>query len=334
MRSARLDNLKCLLIFCVVLGHLLELQDGVATDYLYLTIYTFHMPLFVWVSGYVARPADRRCLRSLALPYVIFQLLYSLAAVYLWGTEEEIKLLEPYWLMWFLMALLIWRLLIPLLEASTPRRQALTLAGAFALSLFTGWSTELRYVLSFQRMMALLPMFLLGYYCRGYQTQVLQWWKAQGRTKRNLFRLALGLVIVAGLLLIFYYYDQGEILRRWLYWKYPYGKRGGSVLTRAAFTVYAVIWLGFILTLIPGKTIPGLTRIGQNTLPVYLLHGFVIEALDWSGIYDAQGEPWLLTLILLVAMVLLFSSPVVGDLFRRCFNPKKKQTEKKPVYYI
>lgn len=334
MRSARLDNLKCLLIFCVVLGHLLELQDGVVTDDLYLAIYTFHMPLFVWVSGYVARPADRRCLRSLALPYMIFQLLYSLAAVYLWGSEEEIKLLEPYWLMWFLMALLIWRLLLPLLEAHTLRARVLTLAGAVVLSLFTGWSTELRYVLSFQRMMALLPMFLLGYYSRSYRTQILGWWEKQGRAKRNALRLSLGLVIAAGLLVIFYYYDQGEILRRWLYWKYPYGKRGGSVLTRAGFTIYAVVWLGFIMTLIPDRSIPYLTRIGQNTLPVYLLHGFVIEALDWSGIYDVLGEPWLLTLILMAAMVLVFSSPTVGDLFRRCFNPPKKQSAKERSYYI
>lgn len=320
MRSARLDNLKCLLIFCVVLGHLLELQDGTATDYLYLSIYTFHMPLFVWVSGYVARPADRSCLRSLAAPYLVFQLLYSLAAILLWGTEEELKLLEPYWLMWFLMALLIWRLLLPLLSAKTLRTQVATLLGTFALSLLTGWSSELRYVLSFQRMMALLPMFLLGYYCRSYQDTVSTWWKSLDRKTRGMIRLLLGLVIAAGLVLVLYYYDQGEILRRWLYWKYPYGKRGGNVLTRTCFTLYAAVWLAFVLTWIPGRPIPVLTQIGQNTLPVYLLHGFVIEALDYFGVYEPLGEPWLLTLVLTAAMVLLFSSPAVGELFRSCFG--------------
>ena len=325
MRSARLDNLKCLLIVCVVLGHLLELQDGPATDYLYLSIYTFHMPLFVWVSGYFARPADRRCLRSLAAPYLIFQILYSLAAIFLWGTEEELKLLEPYWLMWFLMALLIWRLLLPLLEAGTLRTRLLTLLGAFALSLLTGWSSELRYVLSFQRMAALLPMFLLGYYCRSYQRQAAAWWRGLGGKKRGLIRLALGLIVAAGLAVILYYYDQGEILRRWLYWKYPYGKRGGNVLTRTCFTAYAVVWLAFVLSWIPGKSIPVLTRIGRNTLPVYLLHGFVIEALDFSGIYEVLGEPWLLTFLLVWAMVLLFSSTVVGNVFRACFGTRQTQ---------
>ena len=129
--------------------------------------------------------------------------------------------------------------------------------------------------------------------------------------------------MAAGLAVILYYYDQGEILRRWLYWKYPYGKRGGNVLTRTCFTFYAVVWLAFVLTLIPGKNIPILTRIGRNTLPVYLLHGFVIEALDHFGVYEPLGEPWLLTLALSAVMVLLFSSPAVGDLFRAYFNPQK-----------
>lgn len=325
MRSARLDNLKCLLIICVVLGHLLELQDGTATDYLYLGIYTFHMPLFVWVSGYVAKPADRRCLRSLVAPYFIFQILYSLTAIFLWGNREELKLLEPYWHMWFLMALLIWRLLLPLLEAKTLRTQIITLAGAFLLSLLTGWSSELRYVLSFQRMVALLPMFLLGYYCRDYQERAASWWRSLGHTKRMIVRVSLGLAVAAGLVAIYFYYDQGVLLRRWLYWKYPYGKRGGNVLSRACFTGYAVLWLGFVMTLIPGRRIPVLTRIGQNTLPVYLLHGFVIEALDWTGIYERLGEPWLLTAALLAAMVLVFSSPAVGNLFRICFGTKRKE---------
>lgn len=124
VRSARMDNFKCFLIICVVFGHLLEMQEGMASECLYLAIYSFHMPLFVWVSGYFAKPADRKSLKTLLLPYLVFQILYSLCAVYLWQTEDEIKLLEPYWLMWFLMALFIWKLLLPLLDAKGcgPRR--------------------------------------------------------------------------------------------------------------------------------------------------------------------------------------------------------------------
>lgn len=318
VRSARMDNFKCFLIICVVFGHLLEMQEGMASECLYLAIYSFHMPLFVWVSGYFAKPADRKSLKTLLLPYLVFQILYSLCAVYLWQTEDEIKLLEPYWLMWFLMALFIWKLLLPLLDAKGLRAQALVLAATLVLSLLTGWEKELRYVLSFQRMLALLPMFLLGYYSHGCREQVLDWWNSRSRRDRWLIQVGLLALVLFGMALLFLFRD--NISRKWLYWKYPYGERGGTLLSRAGFTVLSAVWLGLALLWMPDRRLPLLTRIGQNTLPVYLLHGFVIETLNMLGIYETLGEPWLLTLGLTATMVLLFSCPAVGRLFQRCFG--------------
>ena len=57
-RNIWLDNVKGFLIVCVVAGHFLE--SGI--DYhssmcksLFLFIYSFHMPLFVFVSGYFSK---------------------------------------------------------------------------------------------------------------------------------------------------------------------------------------------------------------------------------------------------------------------------------------
>ena len=50
------DNLKAVLIFLVVLGHFLLPIHG--RNYLVVVkrlIYVFHMPLFVFVSGYFAK---------------------------------------------------------------------------------------------------------------------------------------------------------------------------------------------------------------------------------------------------------------------------------------
>lgn len=54
-RDARFDNLKGILIFLVVFGHLLELVGGPAAAWLYRLIYSFHMPAFVFCSGWFAR---------------------------------------------------------------------------------------------------------------------------------------------------------------------------------------------------------------------------------------------------------------------------------------
>lgn len=323
MRSVKLDNFRGILMLLVVLGHLLELQEGPLADYLYLVIYSFHMPLFVWVSGYFAKPADRSCIRTLVFPYLVFQLLYSAAAVYFWGTEDSVKILEPYWLMWFLMALFLWRLLLPLMDGRGIRSQAAALGVMLALALLTGWEQELRYVLSFQRMVALFPMFLLGYYCRGWRDDILVWW--QGRGKRNRLYLQIGLVLAMAVGFFFLYLFREEISHKWLYWKYPYGKKGGSVLGRMGLLMFAVICLGAVLPLIPGRRIPGLTHLGRNTLPVYLLHGFVIETLEYYGVMERVTRPGLATVLLLALLLALFSSPPVVSAFRYWFGKRTVQ---------
>ncbi len=318
MRSAKMDNFRGLLMLLVVLGHLLELRRGTITDYLYLLIYSFHMPLFVWISGYFAKPADRSCARTLLLPYLVFQLLYSAQAVFLCQTEEELKLLEPYWLMWFLMALFLWRLLLPLLKAERLREQGIILALVLALSLLTGWEKELRYVLSFQRMVALFPMFLLGYYCRGRSGQISRWWRRSDPGERRLMAAVLVMTVLVTFALLWLFRD--DVSRKWLYWKYPYGKRGGTVMSRATLLAFAVVCLCLFLLGVPDRQLPFLTRLGRNTLPVYLLHGFVIEFLDYHEILEKTEHPAVLISLLLAGMLLLFSSPPVGHLFRRCFG--------------
>ena len=53
VREYKFDNLKILLILLVVLGHIIEPFYKLNT--LYLIIYAFHMPVFVYISGYFAK---------------------------------------------------------------------------------------------------------------------------------------------------------------------------------------------------------------------------------------------------------------------------------------
>ena len=65
MASKRLkwaDSLKGVLIVLVVLGHSIQqsLLDGCYTNHLWNVIYSFHMPAFMAISGYVAYHPNRR----------------------------------------------------------------------------------------------------------------------------------------------------------------------------------------------------------------------------------------------------------------------------------
>ena len=48
-RDLRLDGLKFIMIFLVVLGHLRFIDYGISVGKM---IYSFHMPVFVFLSGY------------------------------------------------------------------------------------------------------------------------------------------------------------------------------------------------------------------------------------------------------------------------------------------
>lgn len=66
MRDYRLDRLRLLLMVLVVFGHLLELFPG--AEKLYRVIYSFHMPAFLFLSGYFARLDLRRLWPQLLRP--------------------------------------------------------------------------------------------------------------------------------------------------------------------------------------------------------------------------------------------------------------------------
>ena len=82
-RHGQIDVLKGAGILLVVFGHLIEKPSAqsVLLQILYTDIYSFHMPLFVFLSGIFARDTlEARDYRKIAwtlfFPLLVFQLVY------------------------------------------------------------------------------------------------------------------------------------------------------------------------------------------------------------------------------------------------------------------
>lgn len=315
-RHFGLDAMRGFLIFCVVLGHVLEICPPFRErELLYRAIYSFHMGAFLFLFGYFAKFDPRRILRGYLLPYLVFQVLYILFLRHVLHTTRQMQFTTPYWILWYLLACAFYQLLIPFFGVGSGKTHLACLAGTLILSLAAGLDDTVGYYATVSRFLVYLPWFLLGYYARRYEDRLLPWFR-----KYRDYLLVLSLVIIGASL---FYLHYGSFHRDALFGSYPYSKKDYILPDRLLFFVIGLGWTYFLLLLFGRcrRPLPLLTSLGQNTLPVFLLHGFVIKAIP-------KRLPWVqqlpgLALWLPVVLLLLFGNPFLGKLFRILFTPKK-----------
>ena len=79
-RSFYLDNVKSVLIFFVVIGHFAEVAVSHSDIFksLFLWLYTFHMPLFIFITGYLSKNLINNKERVLKKSFEYFTLYFFL----------------------------------------------------------------------------------------------------------------------------------------------------------------------------------------------------------------------------------------------------------------
>lgn len=314
-RDPWLDNVKTVLVTLVVVGHAWGLlEDSQGTHWAYDFLYLWHIPAFVFVSGYLSKSFrwDRRRMTSLVhvllVPYLLFEPALYLYRVHVVDDREPGLLwLEPHWTMWYLVVLLMWRLVTPILRLHwlfLPASVVVSLAGGF-------WDTDL---LMIPRFLGLLPFFVLGLHLK----------------PRHLARLDDVWVRVAavpslvGIGVMARYTD--EWARTAFLW-YDAGYQEVGVDPIIAFqTRLTVMMLGLlgafsVLALVPRRSLGWFTTMGTATMVVYLFHGFVIKtalALEWPvWAADHRTAGFVLTTLGAVVLSLVLAAPPV----RRVLQP-------------
>lgn len=316
-----MDNIRFLLIFSVVFGHMLELfmgKDGMDKA-LYLVIYSFHMPLFAYVSGAFAKfdPARIRC--RMIYPYLVFQTLYILFANRVLGKETDLQYTTPYWLLWYLFAMVAWNLALPLLDIKSAKKKLAVLGISFAAAVFIGFDNKAGYYLSFSRMVEFFPFFLMGYYSRDLKEKMRQRMGAVRQHRLKIF-LAAGCIVFILLAVGVISGNEDDIRSVWLYGAGSYEKSDYGWLLRTVCLAVATGWLGFFLTVIPVYRIPAISQIGANTMTIYLLHGFVIRFLKMKKFFVLTQRPMLLALGLTFLLLTVLSAGWVQRLFAPLTN--------------
>ena len=101
-RNIAADNLRALMIICVVVGHLIEVLPFSYSRHLYVLIYSFHMPVMAFISGMFCKLDDKmpkRIVQGCVYPYLVFQTLYLIFSNFVLREPIDYRYTTPYWLL-------------------------------------------------------------------------------------------------------------------------------------------------------------------------------------------------------------------------------------------
>lgn len=318
------DNARFACIVLVVFGHASQrlIYDSDIALAAYLTLYAFHMPAFAIISGYFSKAGAptkaqmARVITDILVPYVIFELLWTLTK---WLVEGEASpdITKPSWTLWFLLALGIFRLVLPYLALLR-----WPLLWTVLISVGVGYLPNVDSTFSLSRTLGLLAFFTLGWWLRERDIvarfrllEFRPWW---------LRVAAVAILGAAG----FAAWNWVELwrtvdLRHWLFYEASYADLGGEQwwagAGRFALMLVALLLSAAFLALVPRRA-RWWTGFGQYTMYVYLLHSFVLYPFRESGALRDLDPAWLwlpgvAALSVLLALALA-TSPV-----RRVFRP-------------
>lgn len=297
------DNIKALLIFLVVAGHALELSTlntklAIFTD---TFIYSFHMPAFLFVSGYFLK---RYCINGkvraekaavLFAYYMVFQLLFTLLREILIHHISRVNLFNPNRGLWYLLALFFYYLLIPLLE-KLPAWFVLPLSVVLALFIANNKGASVYFTILRAAMFA--PYCFAGYYFSFESLKKLRAIKAY-------IRYPVALVCVCASISLWYF----NLDHPWMQLFYCKTNNlelhldfGYANLYRLLTYLIAALMIAALLLVMPSKkTI--FSVIGKNSLQIFVFHmALVIALFDTKYLKINVDKDWIFALEMVISL--------------------------------
>lgn len=268
-RDLRIDNLKAFLIFSVVLGHAFEMLCGITGIYgiIRAVLYSFHMPAFVFLSGYLARISKSTTQLTVVkylCSYAIFNTLFGLSP---FRAYSPLIILTPQPIYWYCICLCYWRISIqPLskIRFITPI--------SIALCLYVGCFDQADRFLSISRAICFFPFFLIGYH---FQMNMIE------RFKKSVAWIIL--LVSLSLIALVEYFKLFPVKMYEYIQSYSATNVGiaEGVAIRLTMIVLSLIVIISLLVISPSKK-HWVTKIGRNSLIIYLIHIFPIKIVQTS----------------------------------------------------
>ena len=322
-RSGRVvyfDNTKLTLMACVVVGHLLKTGGALHRHYaraLFVLIYSFHMPLFVFVSGLFLnrRTMERERVLHHAVEFFGWGMVAKLlraGSSWIWGKGFDFSLVEESGLPWFMFALSAFYVAAWLLR----RVDATVVMGvSVVLSLVAGYVGAIGDAFCLSRILVFFPFFWLGHMLRPSDVR-----RSFALTP---VRCVCAVVLVGCLALCCWKTRSFYVLRRLFFGRFCYADthiENCTALHRLGTYAISALVGTAVLGLVPHGRIPFVTEAGRRTLQVYLLHLEIVDALRRLHVCRALVHVgrwgWLFLVPLGIALTLVLAAPKLPHIRR------------------
>jgi len=327
-RNSRLDGVKLLLIVLVVVGHCIEptLNSNVVSGSLYTVIYSFHMPLFVFLSGYFAKVNSfgewkTKGLRLLETFLVIMipQLLFFRS----WHV-----FINPENSGWYLMSLAWWYGVLLIVRRIAPK---MTGWGGVFLSIIISMFVFVMPIgvygraFSFNRTFQMFPFFYGGYLCHNNSIKL----PLESKMKYSTLYLLLAAIIT--MFLIYFSSRTLHVLEfynvdAWSISKDSCISIEGLIGIRIVLMLCAVIMSIAIIEKF--RISDCISRLGSATLVVYVIQGVfahIVPLIAPQNVFIELGVAFLIISISVLLIKKIDCRYITNPLSTIIMNYKKKR---------
>lgn len=307
------DNIKFLAILLVVIGHainfLTETDGNMFEKSLFLTIYSIHMPLFIFISGLFLKPMDKSTkfpkqkIISYILIGIVLRIIMSVLRLVI-GKNMNYSLLDMYdSFTWFMWAMAVF---ITLMWIFREYNTKIILLVSLLIGCMAGYDKFLGDKLALMRIVVFLPFFVAGYMIKPEQLS--------GFLSQKWVKVVSIFVAVGFLVLFFINTDIYQYLRPIFTGRNSFEVLGrfskfGFVARLLCYAISTLFGLS-VMSLVPNINIGIISKTGSKTLQIYFWHQVFLVLLSHFGVYglisSVTGDTIATGVYILIAVAVTF----------------------------
>ncbi len=280
-RICLFDNIKFFLIATVVVGHIIDFATAESDAYksIFLFIYSFHMPLFIFLSGLFNknRNTKKKVISFVFLGFAI-KMLLSLAQLLING-KVSFRLLADGGLPWFMFVMGAYYLISYILRGTDKR---LVLVMAVLLACFVGYDSSIGDYLYISRTIVFYPFFVLG--------EMMSSQKITEMNSKKILKVVSAVVLIMWGAVCLFRLEDVYLLRALFSGRNSFAvniafEKWGMLYRLGSYVITAVVSF-CVICLMPSRKLPLISNFGARTIQVYFWHWPVLLIMEKAGILD------------------------------------------------